>query len=276
MARMTRRFIGAIALFAVAAAALAASPVAFVTDVQGDVKQERAGRVAFLAEIPSEAKLVLEKGARLTLMYSASGTEFVLTGPGEFVVGPAEVRAVQGAAPARRTVAVRPEASVVARVSQSATASLRMRGAPPVSTRTGPLYPRNAQVASGQPVLRWAGEPGPEGFEVIVATSDGKDVWKGPSRESALRLPVKLAAATRYSWSVSGGGRQLGDAAFETLPAEAMARAEKSRAASKSFSDRVVHAFVLQDLGAAQDAREAWAELARERPDLPELAVLAR
>jgi hypothetical protein len=36
-----------------------------------------------------------------------------------------------------------------------------------------------------------------------------------------------------------------------------------------------MHALLLQDLGATQEAREAWAALARERPDLPELAGLA-
>jgi hypothetical protein len=33
---------------------------------------------------------------------------------------------------------------------------------------------------------------------------------------------------------------------------------------------------LLQEIGAAQDAREAWAQLAEERPDIPELAGLAR
>jgi hypothetical protein len=37
-----------------------------------------------------------------------------------------------------------------------------------------------------------------------------------------------------------------------------------------------VHALLLQDLGATQEARDAWNELSRERPDLPELAALAR
>jgi hypothetical protein len=37
-----------------------------------------------------------------------------------------------------------------------------------------------------------------------------------------------------------------------------------------------MHAVLLQEIGATQDAREAWAGLARERPDLPELAVLAK
>ncbi|MGZ5114143.1 MAG: hypothetical protein ACXWHC_18620 [Usitatibacter sp.] len=55
-----------------------------------------------------------------------------------------------------------------------------------------------------------------------------------------------------------------------------MARVEKSRSGARNFADRVMHAFLLQDTGATQDAREAWAALARERPDLAELAILAR
>jgi hypothetical protein len=37
-----------------------------------------------------------------------------------------------------------------------------------------------------------------------------------------------------------------------------------------------VRALLLQDLGAEQEAREAWAQLARERPGMPELEALAR
>jgi hypothetical protein len=63
---------------------------------------------------------------------------------------------------------------------------------------------------------------------------------------------------------------------FQTVSAESMAVAEKSRVSAKSFSERVMHAFILQDLGATQDAKQAWSALSSERPDLPELAVLAR
>jgi hypothetical protein len=63
---------------------------------------------------------------------------------------------------------------------------------------------------------------------------------------------------------------------FETLGAADVSRAEASNAEARSFSDRVLHALMLRELGAAQDEREAWAALARERPDLPALAGLAR
>jgi hypothetical protein len=37
-----------------------------------------------------------------------------------------------------------------------------------------------------------------------------------------------------------------------------------------------MHALVLQEMGATQEAKEAFAALARDRPDLPELAALGR
>ena len=270
-----RRLFSAALSFAFAPAAFAAT-VAFVTDVQGEAKRSGAGKVDFLSEIASDTKLTLAKGARVSLMYTASGTEFVLTGAGEFLVEAGEVRATSGAAPMRRAVAVRPDPIVIARVSQAATASVRMRSAAPAAPKPGPVYPRDAQIATLQPSLRWTGEAGKDSVDLVVSTADGKEVWKGSAKASPLLLPVKLAPATRYSWSVSSGGRSYGEAPFETLGAEPIARADKSRASAKGFSERVVHALVLQDIGATADAREAWAELARERPELGELAVLAR
>lgn len=58
------------------------------------------------------------------------------------------------------------------------------------------------------------------------------------------------------------------------LSAEARAKIARSQAAAKTFSARVSHALLLQELGAEREAREAWAQLARERPDLQELAAL--
>jgi len=274
---MIRRFALALAMLACALAARAAAPVAFVTDVQGDARLAGAGKLAFLGELSPGTTVVLGAGAKAAVMYVDSGTEFLLVGAGEFLIDPAAATAIKGMAPARRTVGVRADPTVVARVSRSATASLRMRGVTAAAVaKPGPAYPSNTRIATLQPTLRWNGEAGAGGFEVKVAASDGTQAWKGSSRANAQRLPVKLAAGARYSWSVASGGKLLGEAHFETLPADALARAEKSRASAKSFSDRVMYAFVLQDIGADPDAREVWAELARERPDLPELAVLAK
>lgn len=278
MVRVLRQASLAASLCAIAAFAQAAA-VGFVTDVRGDARVASGAKVAFLGEVQADTRVVLDAGAKLTVIYVESGTEFTLAGPGEFVLGIQEAKASKGAAPTRRTVVARPDPVVVTRLANSATASIRMRSAtapPPPSSRPALLYPRSATASTLQPTLAWAAEPMAEPFTVVVASADGKPAWKGTSRGSSARVGTKLAPASRYTWTLMAGETALGEASFETLPDAALRRVEASRAAAKSFSGRILHAFVLQDVGATQEAQQAWATLARERPDLPELAALAR
>jgi hypothetical protein len=256
----------ACALAAWVVAAQAADPVAFVADLKGNATIEGDGKVTFLAELLAGTRLLVGTGGSVAITYATSGSEFTLVGPGEFTITPTEVRADRGAKPAHRPVAKLKDASVVTRASQTATASVRMRGIAPEGARSALEYPVDARIATLHPTLRWKGEG-----TASVTDAEGKAVWKGTQSQ-----PAKLAPATRYTWTVTTAKGAVGEARFETLPAEAIARAEKSRVEAKTFSDRVMHAFLLQDIGAAQDAREVWAALARERPDLPELATLSR
>ena len=86
-----------------------------------------------------------------------------------------------------------------------------------------------------------------------------------------------LSPESRYSWSYAvGEGPVVGRASFETLPMAVIQAADKARAAAKGFSDLVLLALVLQELGAVHDARELWVQLSASRPDLPEIVGLAR
>jgi hypothetical protein len=262
---------------ALALAAQAADPIAFVADLKGNATVEGDGKLAFLAELAPGTKLLLGTGAVVSVTYASTGAEFTFGGPGEFLVTATEVRADKGAPPTRRNVTVLPDPGVVARVARTATASIRMRGVSPESpTKTALEYPVNTRIATLQPTLRWQADGGAADVTVSVTDAKGKEVWKGSAKPASVRPAVKLAPATIYTWTVMSPKGSLGEARFETLPSGAMAKAEKSRAAARTFPDRVMHAFLLQDIGALQDARDAWAALARERPDLPELAVLAR
>ena len=110
----------------------------------------------------------------------------------------------------------------------------------------------------------------------MVVSTSGKEVFRGITKGTGLKLPSRLAAGQAYAWSYSAEEAAPGDARFETLSADAIHAADKARAGARTFGDRVLLALVLQDLGAAQDAREIWAQLAVERPDIPELAGLSR
>jgi hypothetical protein len=187
----------------IAAAGLAqAAPVAFVADIRGNATIEGDGKLDFLAEIEPGTRLLLGSGATASITYVASGSEFTIAGPGEFLVAAAEVKAEKGGPPRKRMVA-KADPAIVGEVSKSATASLRMR-------------------------------------------------------------------------SLSTPARGSGEGRLEALSPEVKARVEKSKSTARTFSDRVLHAILLQQVGATHEAREAWAALARERPDLPQLAALAR
>ena len=267
------------AVLALCLGAQAAGNVAFVADIKGNATIEGDGKLNFLAELAPGTRLLLGTGASASITFAATGAEFTLTGPGEFLVAPAEIKGEKGPAPARRTVMVLPDPGVVARVSQAATASARMRGivAGGANADKATLeYPVDTRVTSLQPMMRLRDGAGVEGATLTLLDASGKEVWKGSVKSAATRSPVKLSPASRYTWTVTTPKGTLGEARFETLSVEAMARAEKSRRGARNFADRVMHAFMLQDIGASQEAREAWATLARERPDLPELAILAR
>lgn len=253
----------------------AGPPVAFVADIRGNATIEGDGKLNFLAELPAGTRLLLGSNASASITYASTGHEFTVSGPGEFLVTPSEVKAEKGTMPKRRTVQALPDPSVVGRLSQTATASLRMRSLNPASAeKVGPAYPVETRVSSLTPVLRARGAA--PGAAAAIQDAAGKELWKGGVSPEGTRPSVKLSPATRYTWTVMTPQGALAEARFETLPADAIARVEKSRVAARSFPERVMHAFLLHDLGASQEAREAWAALARERPDLPELAALAR
>jgi hypothetical protein len=251
--------------------------VAFVADIRGNATIEGDGKLDFLAELAAGTRLLLGTGSSAAITFAATGTEFTITGPGEYLVTPSEVKVERGTAPVKRTVMSLRDAGIVTRISRAATASVRMRGiASPAAASTVLEYPVDARIATLAPVLRWKGDMSTEGVMVRVVDERGNEVWKARMQPNSMPPALKLSPATRYSWTLMTPKGTLAEARFETLPVEAVARAEKSRAAAKSFSERVLHALLLQDIGATHDAREAWAALARERPDLPELAALAR
>lgn len=274
MKRAAAAFAAAIAL-----QAFAGTPVAFVADVRGSATIAGDGRLAFLAELEPGTRLFLGTGARAAITFARSGSEYTAVGPGEFVVTASELRADKGSTPARREVAALPDSAVISRVARSATASLRMRGVAPGkngSKDAGPLeYPVSTRIATLEPVLRW--QPPVEARDATIVLRDerGNPVWSGKAA-ATVKPPVKLSPATAYRWTVMTPKGSVGEAAFETLGPEPLARVERSKASARSFSERVLHAMLLTDVGADQDARAAWAELSRERPDLPELAILAR
>jgi hypothetical protein len=258
-------------------AALGADTVAFISDLKGQVAVDGAPRPALLAEVAKGQRLSVGRDSHVAVMYIASGKEFMLKGPGEYLVKEAEIAAESGAAPATRATGWRPASDLRVHVAQSNSASVRMRSIAPQRPEALTAFPAQGSVATLQPTFRWRGEAKARGEFILIVAGEEKPVHIAKTLGDSYRLPVKLAPAQDYAWNVAVAGNEVAAGKFRTLAADALARIERSRPApTAGFSDRLMFALMLQEMGAAQEAREAWAALSRERSDLPELAAFAQ
>lgn len=257
--------------------AYAADGVAFISDLKGEVALDGNPRPLVLSELAKGQRLTLGKDSQASVMYTASGKEFVLKGPGEFVVKDAEIAG--SSAPVARSTEWRASNRVLTQVAQTSAASVRMRSiSPPKAAPAEKSFPAEGSIATLQPTFRWSAVDVklPTEFTLMVVGQD-KPVHMAKVAGGTYRVAAKLRPETEYTWTAVSAGSEVGGGKFRTLTTDALARVEKRRPSDRSeFSDRLLFALMLQEMGAVQEAREAWARLAQERSDLPELAALAR
>lgn len=279
MKTMLRTFLTVVTL-AAAPYALAADVVAFVTNMKGEVSVDGGSRPLLMSELGKGQKVTVGRESTLSVMYVQSGKEYVLKGPGEFAVGEREITTGSGVPPATRETSWRASSDVLVKVAQTQSASIRMRSVslakPSAPSRLE--FPVRGAVSTLQPVLRWVADEGKIAeITLAVAGAEERPVLKAKSAGNALKVPSRLKPDTEYVWSVAVAGSESGKAAFRTLPAASVEKAERRRPSDKAeFSDRALYALLLQELGAAQEAAEIWGRLAQERGDLPEIAALAK
>ncbi len=265
-------------LFA-AATAVAAGTVAFVTDLKGDVSIDGSGRPLLLGELMAGQKLRLGADSQLTVMFGATGKEYVLSGPGSYELDERGVQAVSGKPAVERATPWRSDPKVVVQVSRAAAASVRMRSvAAPQAAAPRLSFPTEGRIATLRPTFEWKapGDRGPVRIEVYLPGREAPYQAADVSGTS-YRFEQPLAADTEYAWTVRVAGDEIGSARFRTLPTASLAQIEQQRPDERAaFSDRVAYALMLHEAGAKQEAQHEWRRLARARSDLPELEALGR
>jgi hypothetical protein len=266
-------------LLAGAHAAFAADSIAFITNLKGEVAVDGNPRPALLSELAKGQKISVGRESTASVMYIQSGKEYVLRGPSDFTVRDTEISGSTAMPPVIRDTSWRPPAQVVAQASQTSAASVRMRSIAPAKKDHGPaaVYPTQGSVATLQPTFRWhADDARAQGEFVLLVDGQEKPVLVAKAAGGAYRAPAKLMPEKDYSWSVTVAGNEVGGR-FRTLSGEALATIETRRPSDRAeFSDRILFALLLREMGAVQDARELLAKLALERPDLSELAAFAK
>jgi hypothetical protein len=257
-----------------------ADGIAFLTNMKGDVAVDGNPRPVLLSELAKGQKVSLGKEAQASVMFIASGKEYVLKGPNEFVVKDTEMSSASGMPPTTRETQWRANNKVLAQVAQTSAASVRMRSValPKADTMPRLLFPTEGKVATLQPTFRWrAADPAMKGDFTLYIIGQEKPVHVGKAAGTTYKLPAKLKPETEYAWTVTSGKDEVGSGRFHTLSGEALGHLDKRRPSERAdFSDRVMFTLLLQEMGATQEAQESWSRLAQERADLPELAAFAK
>lgn len=265
------------ALLALSLPAIATEAIAFITNLRGDVALDGNPRPLLLAELNKGQRLTLEREATASVMFIASGKEYLLKGPGEYHVRDTKLTGSTPMPPLVRSTDWRASNKVLVQVAQTSAASVRMRSI--AKAKEGPrlLFPTEGSIATLQPTFRWRAEPGEAGELALHAIGQDKPVHLAKVKGAAYSLPIRLRPGSDYAWSYAVAGNEVGSGRFRTISAEALQQVELKRPADKAeFSDRLLFALMLREMGATQEAREVWARLAAERSDLPELAAMAK
>jgi hypothetical protein len=267
------------ALF-VAAPAFAGEGIAFITNIKGDIAVDGNPRPALLSELSRGQKIAVGRESQASVMYISNGKEYLLKGPADYVVKDTEIAGSTGVPPMTRETAWRTSDKVLVQVAQTSAASVRMRSIalPKPDNEPKLLFPTLGSVATLQPTFRWrAADPKTSGDFVLLVAGHDKPVHLAKASGGTYRVPAKLLPDTDYSWTVTVSGQELGSGRFHTLSHDALALVEKRKPSVRAeFSDRLLFTLMLQEMGATQEAHEAWATLAQERADLPELAAFAK
>jgi hypothetical protein len=258
--------------------AWAGEGIAFISDIKGEIAVDGNPRPVLLSELAKGQKITVGKDSQASVMYITTGKEYVLKGPADYLVKDTEV-AGNIMPPVSRSTEWRTNARVLAQVSQTSAASVRMRSiAPPKAEARQAAYPSEGSVATLQPVFRWNAADAKAAEFTLLLVGQDKPVHVAKSVSgSGYKLPAKLRPESEYAWTAVSSGNEVGAGRFRTLSSDALGRIEKRKPAERSgFSDRLMYALLLQEMGATQEAREAWAKLSQERADLPELSALSR
>lgn len=270
----------AFAAFVLAVSTAYADGIAFITNLKGDVAVDGNPRPALLGELARGQKISVAKESQASVMYIASGKEYVLKGPADYLVKDTEISGAAGMPPVTRDTAWRTNNKVLVQVAQTSSASVRMRSIaiPKPDTEAKLLFPTQDRIATLQPTFRWrAADPKAQGEFVLLVAGQEKPVHQAKAAGGTYRVPARLLPDTEYSWMVTVAGNELGTGRFRTLSSEALSQVEKRKPSEKAeFSDRILFTLMLHEMGAAQEARESWSRLAQERADLPELAAFAK
>lgn len=272
-------------VLAVGAAVVSAQALAVVTNVKGEVSGTMASvsaPVALLSELSQGADVTLQPGALLNLVYLQSGVEFQLSGPARVTIGASEPRSLSGNSPVARSSVVAAETvKLQTQNGRVVLGGIVMRGVGPERLK---LLEPTGKVLDQRPEFAWLMPAGTTQVRVVLRDEGSDKVLVSVPVSGTRWKPddsVVLQPGVNYLWSVEavlpGAGNLVRSSYFSLVSEPERRRMEALRPGSDAaFSDRLIYASLLEQARYVSESKKWWQQLARERPDLPELRGLAK
>ena len=274
-----QRILAAAAML-LAVPAIASDAIAFITNLKGEVAVDGNPRPLLLSELAKGQRITVGRESLVSVMYIATGKEYVLRGPADYQVKDVEITGSTPMPPTVRSTDWRASNKVLVQVAQTSAASVRMRSIAKPKEDAAPrlLFPTEGRVATLQPTFRWRADDARQPGELTLhAVGQEKPLHMAKVAGGSYRLPTRLKPDTDYAWTYAVAGNEIGSGRFRTVSADALQQVERRRPSDKAeFSDRLLFTLMLHEMGATQEARESWARLSQERSDLPELSAMAK
>ncbi|MFZ6734332.1 hypothetical protein ACO0LG_20550 [Undibacterium sp. Ji42W] len=259
----------------------AEAALGMVLDVQGNGKMEVNGttsKLQLLAYLQPKMQITLEAGAKASLSLYATRSVYQLAGPATVTIEKDGVTSLQG-----QKAVVRPMAEKLVRAAETSNViagAVRMRQVPP---RIVTVTPENNSLLLGQrPAFNWISAEAAE-FDISIADMDEKLIVSEKTKENNWQLPekIKLEEGAIYRWQVTyistkDGKTYTARAEFKMASkAEFTSLNELKPEDNAGIEDWVMYAAMLQSKRAFGEARQAWQQIARQRPDLQKLSEAA-
>jgi hypothetical protein len=261
----------------------AGAPVAMVTDLKGKGTTANAP-LALLAQLSADSKIKLEAGGSLTLVYLASGKEFLFKGPAEISVGADAATAGGAQAQTRTLLAAAGGDGLNIKPAGMAQASVVMRDANNKAKDKGLLLfnPVDTNVLTVRPEFRWKAMGSDVSYRFELLDKSGASLYEETTKQTNLNLPasISLPEGKTLTWEVEAtiGTRKLYNSAdFTIMPQAERSKIEALRpSADADFAKRVFFASLLDSQGVYGDATTLWKQLSMERPEDAKLKELAK
>lgn len=257
--------------------AMAAEPVAMVTDVKGGARLKQNAQntsLAVLTYLAPDSEIELDKGAHVVMTYFAQSAEYTFKGPAKIAIQADSAKAITGTGELRKLdhekSAPLKKFSQTPRVTQ---ATIAMRSLPTIKPHL--QSPIDSKISSTTPTFRWKAIEDTAKYQLTLTNNLGTVVHDASVETNSWQVPEAsaLQRGIPYTWKVtalmkSGDNYSSNKSSFTIANEDESKRIEARRpGADASFSDRVVYAAYLETEGFREAALSRWQELSKERPD---------